>query len=91
MEQPEKAETPETNHGDTHVSDDLQQRVIEVLQQDSLVEDENIIIQIKKNNLIELSGSVPDQEMIERATELIRGLGELNIENALFVRALEKG
>lgn len=90
MEQPEKAGPVETNHGNVHVSDDLKQRVIEVLQQDSLVEDENIFIWIKKDNLIELSGSVPYQRMIERASELIRGLGDLNIENELIVRALEK-
>lgn len=96
LEQPEKAQPSDTSsysigtkRGDVKVSDDLQQRVIEVLQQDSFVEDANITINIKENNCVELCGSVPDRKMIDRAIRLVHGLGISNIDNDLIVRPLD--
>lgn len=95
MEQPEKTFPSDTSsyrigtkRGDVHVSDDLHQRVIEVLQQDSQIEDANIKINIRKNNCVELAGSVPDKKMIDRAVELVRGLGVSSIDNILIVKPL---
>src|SRR5687768_10064431 len=72
-EQPERTEPTKTSSynisptgGNPLVSDDLQQRVIEVLQQDAFVEDANITINIKENHCVELCGSVPDRKMIFR-------------------------
>ena len=94
-EQPEKTEPTKTSSynisptgGNPLVSDDLRQRVIEVLQQDAAIEDSDIRINIKKNNCVELGGSVPDQKMIDRAVKLIREMGVSNIDNDLIVREM---
>lgn len=94
-EQPERTEPTKTSSynisptgGNPLVSDDLHQRVIEVLQQDSFVDDEMITVKIKGNACVELNGSVPDKRMIERATELVRGLGVAQIDNDLIVKRI---
>ena len=88
MEQPEKTYSIGTKRGDVNVSDDLRQRVIEVLQQDSVVEDADISVHILKDHVVELSGSVPERRMITRAVELVHELGVAKIENDLILRQI---
>lgn len=69
--------------GDT--DGDLKQRVLEVLRLDEDVDADDITVNIKENNVVELTGTVPDSRSMERAVECVRDLGVTEIDNDLHI------
>lgn len=95
MEQPEKTEPTKTSSynispqgGNTNVSDDLKQRVVEALHQSQKIDSTDIRVNIKENDCVELLGFVPFAEMIDLAEECVRELGVADIDNDLKLRAV---
>ncbi len=93
MEQPEKTEPTKTSSynvsptgGNTNVSDDLKQRVVEALNQDLHVDSTNITVNTKDNMTVELRGTVPERSMIKAAEECVRLLGVIEIDNDLKIQ-----
>ncbi len=70
--------------GDTFV--DLKDRVLDALRQDPDVDATKINVNIKENNIVELSGTVPDSRSMERAVECVRALGLTEIDNDLSIQ-----
>ncbi len=70
--------------GDTDI--DLKERILDVLRQDEDVDATSIRVNIKENNLVELSGTVPDSRSMERAVECVRELGVTEIDNDLKIQ-----
>ncbi len=93
QEQPEKTEPTRNSSynigptgGNTNVSDDLKQRVVAALQQKADIDSENITVNIKENNCVELKGRVADESMRNAAISVVRGLGITDIDDDLTVR-----
>lgn len=93
QQQPERTEPTKTSSynisptgGNTNVSDDLKQRVVAALQQVADIDSENITVNIKENNCVELKGTVADEAMRRSAVDVVRGLGITDIDDDLIVR-----
>ncbi|MES2528712.1 MAG: BON domain-containing protein [Bdellovibrionota bacterium] len=93
MEQPEKTEPTKTSSynvsptgGNTNVSDDLKQRVVEALNQDLYVDSTNITVHTEDNMTVELHGTVPERSMLKAAEECVRNLGVVEIANDLKIQ-----
>jgi osmotically-inducible protein OsmY len=74
--------------GDTNVSDDRRQRVIEALHQNQDIDSTQITVNMRENDMVELCGVVPDERMIEQASECLRNMGITNIDNDLKVQRI---
>ncbi len=92
QEQPEKTEPTRNSSynigptgGNPNVSDDLKQRVVAALQQNTSIDSEEITVNIKDNNCVELKGTVSNEQMISSAVQTVRGLGVKDIDNDLKV------
>ena len=68
---------------------DLQNRIMSAINSDTSIDASNITIRMRENNMIELCGTVPEQSMIERATECVRKVDGVKgeIDNDLKVRS----
>ena len=83
MEQPEK--TGGTG-GNTNVSDDPKQRVVEALHRDLYVDSTNITVSTQDNIIVDLHGTVPERAMIKAAEECVRPLSVIDITNDLKIK-----